>query len=211
MEITKNALKILELFRKELFLKISIREIMKKINSKSYQRVYEAVEDLAKKKVLISEKLGNTNLTSLSLYREAILLLGFLDEKEATKLPNYSKILNIKEISDYLIIVTGSYAKGNPNKKSDMDLVIVVPDKENVVSVQKLVENQTMLFVPSIHLYVFKKKDFIEMLKSKEENYGKEIVKNRVILKNAQMFYELVKEAIENGYKESNSRDTGID
>ena len=201
MEITKNALKILKLFRKELFLKISIREIMKKINSKSYQRVYEAVEDLAKKKVLISEKLGNTNLISLSFYREAILLLGFLDEKEATKLPNYSRILDIKEISDYLIIVTGSYAKGNSNKKSDMDLVIVVPDKENVVSVQKLVENQTMLFVPSIHLYVFKKKDFIEMLKSKEENYGKEIVKNRVIFKNAQMFYELVKEAIENGYK----------
>ena len=201
MEITKNALKILELFRKELFLKISIREIMKKINSKSYQRVYEAVEDLAKKKVLISEKLGNTNLISLSFYREAILLLGFLDEKEATKLPNYSKILDIKEISDYLIVVTGSYAKGNPNKKSDMDLVIIVPDKENIVSVQKLVENQTMLFVPPIHLYVFKKKDFIEMLKSKEENYGKEIVKNRVIFKNAQMFYELVKEAIENGYK----------
>ena len=201
MEITKNALKILKLFRKELFLKISIREIMKKINSKSYQRVYEAVEDLAKKKVLISEKLGNTNLISLSFYREAILLLGFLDEKEATKLPNYYKILDIKEISDYLIIATGSYAKGNSNKKSDMDLVIIVPDKENVVSVQKLVENQTMLFVPSIHLYVFKKKDFIEMLKSKEENYGKEIVKNRVIFKNAQMFYELVKEAIENGYK----------
>ena len=201
MEITKNALKILELFRKELFLKISVREIMKKINSKSYQRVYEAVEDLTKKNVLISEKLGNTNLISLGFYREAILLLGFLDEKEATKLPNYSRILDIKEISDYLIMVTGSYAKGSSNKKSDMDLVIVVPDKENVVSVQKLVENQTMLFVPSIHLYVFKKKDFIEMLKSKEENYGKEIVKNRVILKNAQMFYELVKEAIENGYK----------
>ena len=201
MEITKNALKILELFRKELFLKISIREIMKKINSKSYQRVYEAVEDLAKKKVLISEKLGNINLISLSFYREAILLLGFLDEKEATKLPNYSKILDIKEISDYLIIVTGSYAKGNYNKKSDMDLVIVVPDKENVVSVQKLVENQTMLFVPSIHLYVFKKKDFIEMLKDKKDNYGKEIVKNKIILKNAQMFYELIKEAIESGYK----------
>ena len=201
MEITKNALKILELFRKKLFLKIGIREIMKKINSKSYQRVYEAVEDLAKKKVLISEKLGNTNLISLSFYREAILLLGFLDEKEATKMPNYSKILDIKEISDYLILVAGSYAKGNTNKKSDMDLVIVVPDKENVVSVQKLVENQTMLFVPPIHLYIFKKKDFIEMLKSKEENYGKEIVKSRVIFKNAQMFYELVKEAIENGYK----------
>ena len=81
-----------------------------------------------------------------------------------------------------------------------MDLVIIISEKENVVSAQKLVENMTMLFVPKIHLYVLRKKDFLEMLRSKEENYGKEIVKNKIILKNAQMFYELVKEAIENGY-----------
>src|SRR3989344_3244816 len=156
MEINKNELKILKLFRKELFLKASILEIMKKINSRAYQRVHEAVKWLVKNKI---------------------------------------------EISDCLILVAGSYASGKFNKKSDMDLVVIVPDKENLVAVQKLVENKTMLFVPSVHLYVFRKKDFIEMLNSKEENYGKEIVKNRIMLKNAHIFYELVKEAIENGYK----------
>ncbi|MBI2004010.1 nucleotidyltransferase domain-containing protein [Candidatus Pacearchaeota archaeon] len=201
MEIlAKNELKILKLYKKNIFLKISIREIMRKINSKSYQRVYEAVDKLNKKNILGLEKIGNTNLISLKLSRESILLLSFLDEKEADKIPNYSNIINIKEISDFLIVVTGSYAKGNFNKKSDMDLVIIIPEKENVVSVQKLVENMTMLFVPQIHLYVLRKKDFLEMLRSKEGNYGKEIVKNKIILKNAQMFYELVKEAIENGY-----------
>ena len=199
--MNKNELKIMELFRKELFLKISIRELMNKIESKSYQRVYEAVKELVKKNVLISEKVGNVNLISLNVSRESILLLSFLDEKEATKIINYSKILDIKEISDYLILITGSYAKGNFNKKSDMDLLIIVPDKVVVVSIQKLVENLTMLFVPSVHLYVFRKKDFIEMLKDKKENYGKEIAKNKIILKNAQRFYELVKEAVENGYK----------
>ncbi len=198
--ITKNELKILNLYRKNIFLKISIRKIMKKINSKSYQRVYEAVDKLNKKNILGLEKIGNTNLISLKLSRESILLLSFLDEREADKIPNYSKIINIKEISDCLILITGSYVKGNFNKKSDMDLVIIIPEKENVVSAQKLVENMTMLFVPKIHLYVLRKKDFLEMLRSKEENYGKEIVKNKIILKNAQMFYELVKEAIENGY-----------
>ena len=201
MEINKNELRILELFRKELFLKISIRKIMSRIKSKSYQRVYEAVDKLVKKNVLVLEKIGNTNLISLSLSREAILLLSFLDEKEGNKIPNYSKILDIKEISDYLILVAGGYASGRFNKKSDMDLVVIVPDKEEVVSIQKLVENETMLFVPPIHLYVFRKNDFVEMLNDKKENYGKEIVKNKIILKNAQMFYELVKEAVENGYK----------
>ena len=201
MEINKNELRILGLFRKALFLKVSIRELMNKIESKSYQRVYEAVEELVKKNVLISEKIGNTNLISLNLSREAILLLSFLDEKEGNKIPNYSKILDIKEISDYLILVTGSYASVKFNKKSDIDLVVIVSDKEDVVSIQKLVENKTMLFVPSVHLYVFRKKDFVEMLTDKKENYGKEIVKNKIILKNAQRFYELVKEAIDNGYK----------
>src|SRR3989344_4957905 len=196
MEINKNEVKIVELFRKELFLKASIMELMKKITSKSYQRVYEAVEKLIRKKILLSEKIGNTNLISLNFSRETILLFSFFDEKEGSKIPNYLRILDIKEISDYLILVTGSYVSGKFNKKSDLDLVIIVPDKEDIVAIQKLIENKTMLFVPSIHLYVFRKKDFIEMLKNKEPNYGKEIVKKKIILKNAQIFYELIKEAV---------------
>ena len=80
-------------------------------------------------------------------------------------------------------------------------MVVIIPDKEDVVSIQRLIENKTMLFTPQIHLYVFRKKDFIEMIKDKKGNYGKEIVKNKVILKNARIFYELLKEAVENGYK----------
>lgn len=199
--ITKNELKILNLFRRDLFLKASIRDIMKKINSKSYQRVYEAVGSLKARNVLNLEKIGNTHLISLNMSRETFVILAFLDEQGGNKVPNYSKIIEIKEISDYLILVSGSYAKGNATKKSDLDLVIIVPDKENVVHIQKLVENMTMLFIPEIHLYVFTKRDFIEMLKDKKVNYGKEIAKNNIILKNAQMYYELLKEAIENGYK----------
>ncbi len=201
METSINELKVLNLFVKNLFLKLNIREIMHKINSKSYQRVYEAVKNLVNKNILNSEKVGNVNLISLKLSRETIINLAYLDEQEINKIPNYTKILEIKEITDYLILVTGSYAKGNATKKSDLDLVIIIPNKEDIVSIQKLVENMTILFIPQVHLYVFTKNDFIEMLKDKKENYGKEIVKNKVILKNAQMFYELIKEAVENGYK----------
>src|SRR3989339_454079 len=108
---------------------------------------------------------------------------------------------SIREISDFLILVTGSYANGTYTKKSDLDLVIVIPDKDDVVYIQKLVENITMLYTPSIHLYVFRKKDFVEMLKSKEQTYAKEIVHKKLIIKNARIFYEVLKEAIENGYK----------
>ena len=66
MEINKNELKILKLFRKELFLKASILEIMKKINSRAYQRVHEAVKWLVKKKILISDKQESNALLGLN-------------------------------------------------------------------------------------------------------------------------------------------------
>ncbi|MFH1365374.1 MAG: nucleotidyltransferase domain-containing protein [archaeon] len=199
--LTKNELNILNLFRKDIFFKASIREIMKRIDSKSYQRVYEAIASLEKNHILSSEKIGNTNQICLKMSRNTLLNLSFLDEQENENIPNAQKIIAFKEITDYLIIASGSYAKGHANKKSDLDLVIIIPDKEDVVHIQKLVENLTMLFVPEVHLYVFKKKDFIEMLTEKKENYGKEIFKNHVILKNAQIYYELLTEAIENGFK----------
>ena len=199
--MNKNELKIIDLFRKDIFLKLSINGIMKEIKSKSYQRVYEAVKNLMKKEILNSEKIGNTNLIDLNMSRNTFLNLAFLDEQENNKIPNSQKILELREIAEYLILVTGSYAKGTQNKKSDLDLVIIVPDNTNVVHIQKLVENLTMLFVPEIHLHVFTKKVFIEMLTDKKENYGKEIVKSHILLKNAQRYYEILNEAIENGFK----------
>ena len=39
------------------------------------------------------------------------------------------------------------------------------------------------------------------MLIEKKESYGKEIFKNHIIIKNAQIYYELINEAIEHGFK----------
>jgi len=199
--LTKNQAEILNLFRKNVLLKINILQLTKKLG-KSYQRVYESVKKLEKRNILKIDKLGNTNLTSLLLSRESILYLSLLDEQEAIKanLPNFNKILEIKEISQYLILVTGSYAKAKQTKASDLDLVIVIPNNEKAIEIQKLVENLTLTFYPKVHLYVFNNKDILEMLLERKENYGKEIFKNHTILKNAYIYYEILKEAIKNGF-----------
>ncbi len=201
--INKNQTQILKLFKKSPFLESSIREIAKKLGKKSYQRIYEAVKELEKKKILKSKRVGHSNLASLDLTSQAISFLSFLDEQEALSknIPNYDKIMSMKEISQYLIIITGSYAKNTQTKSSDLDLVIIIPDNQKAVDNQKLVENLTLLFRPKIHLYVFNNKDFLEMLLDKKENYGKEIFKNHIILKNAYIYYEILKEAIENGFR----------
>ena len=40
-----------------------------------------------------------------------------------------------------------------------------------------------------------------EVLLDKEENYGKEIFKNKLLFRNSERYYELIKEAIENGFR----------
>lgn len=201
--LKKNQIEIINLFRKNIFLKCSILQIQKKLKKKSYQRVYEAVKQLEKEKILKLEKVGNTNVVSLSLNPLSIPKISFLDEseKENEKMPNYEKIISLKELSRYLVIITGSYVKGTATKNSDLDVVVIIPDNENPLDIQKLLDNLMFLFHPKIHLYVFKNKDFVEMLLSKEENYGKEIFRNHLIFKNAYIYYEILKEAIENGFK----------
>ena len=200
--LSKAELEIISLFRRNIFLKASIRELYKKLGSKSYQRAYEAVKKLQKEEFLNIDKRGHSNFTSLVINEKSISLLSFLEEQEAfrKKIPHTGKLLAIKETSQFLIIITGSYARGKATKKSDIDLVIVIPDKENPVHLQKLVENLALLWHPPVHLYIFKKKDFLEMLLSKGENYGKEIFKNHIVLKNSRIYYEILKEAIEHGF-----------
>ncbi len=201
--IAKNQIEILNLFRKDIFLKVSILKIKNNLKKGSYQRVYDAVKDLIKQDILKAETVGKSSQTSLILNQKSISRLAFLDEQEAIQknIPNFDKITSIKEISNYLIIIAGSYAKGNAKKTSDLDLVIIIPDDKEILKISKLLENLTLLYLPRIHLYVFNNNSFIEMLLSKEENYGKEIFRNHVILKNAYIYYELLKETMERGFR----------
>ena len=198
MEILKkNEVKILELYRKNLFLKASIRTLMQLTNSKSYQRIHEATNNLLKNNILKKEDLGNTNLITINLERNTILLLSLLEEKDAKKIPNKEILETIK----YLTLITGSYAKKTNTKQSDLDVVVITNNEENIVRTQKLIENQTMLLTPKTHIHVIKKSDFMEMLEEPGQNFGKETVKNKIIIKNAETYYELIKKAVENGYK----------
>ena len=54
--------------------------------------------------------------------------------------------------------------------------------------------------IPPIHLYVFRNREYIEMLSNKEANYGKEIARNNLILAGGQIHLKLISEAMQNGF-----------
>lgn len=200
MKITKTQESILNLFRKNVFLSKTIRELSI-ILKKDYPSVYNSVQELSKSNILKIKRVGNAKICEISLKKESISILSFLDEQEAflKNIKNIDKILDFEEFFGDIIIVAGSYAKNKETKESDIDLVIIT--KEDVFKKQKILENLTLAFSPEIHAISLSYKDFIEMLLSKEQNFGKEAFNNRLIFRNAEVYYLLIKKAIENGFR----------
>ena len=196
----KNQLRILDLFRRNIFTSKTIRGISITIK-KSYPKVYEAVDELEKKKVINVRKVGNAKVCELNLSKDTISIFSFLDEQEAISknIPHMLKIIEFKDFRDDVILVGGSYAKGKQTSKSDVDVLIIT--KTDVLQKQRLIENLTKLFLPKVHPVVVSYKDFIDMLLDKNENYGKEIFRNKLLFKNSERYYDFIKEAIENGFR----------
>ena len=198
--LTKTQIEIINLFRKNLFFKVSILQIQKLLKKKSYQRVYDGVKELVQRKALNSDKFGHSNLITLQLSHESAFILSYLDEEEAFlhNVPSIHRLLDIKELTDDVLMVIGSYAKKKQNKHSDVDMIVITPEK--AFDKQKLIENLTLTLFPPIHPVVFTRKDFIDMLLSTEENLGKEAFRNHLLYRNQKVYYELVKEAIKHGF-----------
>lgn len=205
----KNSHKqVLEIFRKDVFLKKTIREISILLN-KSYPGIYHTIKELHSANMLNLTKIGSSILCSLKLTNEAIAALSYLDYTESFQkdIPNIRKILDFEEFQDDIILVTGSYTKNKQTEDSDIDLVIIT--KENPYNKQKFLENSTSLFLPKMHVIVFAYSDFLLMLTEKDPNFGKEAFNSRFIYKNAERYYGLIKKAVNNGLRAETLPDEG--
>ena len=54
--------------------------------------------------------------------------------------------------------------------------------------------------IPKIHLYVFRKSEFLAMLLERKANYGKEVARNNMILTGGQGYFRIIGEAMRNGF-----------
>ncbi|MBU2637599.1 MAG: nucleotidyltransferase domain-containing protein [Nanoarchaeota archaeon] len=197
--------RILEVFRMRLFSWLSISEINKALKKGTYKSTYFSVLNLRKQGILLAEKRGNTvfcsiNLGSMQAIRSLSIVEGGLAEK--ARIPNMGEICSAIKIKYYTLIITGSYAKGSQKPGSDMDLVVITGNNEDTKGVLNTMINKSRTMVPEVHPYVFKEKEFMQMLLDNEPNYGKETYKNRLIFFGAEQFYLIIKEASKHGFND---------
>ncbi|MGM5485304.1 MAG: nucleotidyltransferase domain-containing protein [Nanobdellota archaeon] len=165
--------------------RFTIKELSR-IRNINYKSAYEAIEKLGE--VIEKEKIGNTNQCRFNnKFNKDVFLAEESRLDELLKIKGFKTIRNelMKAKFPFIAVIFGSYARGDFDKHSDIDLLLISehPDEiENFVSWAPL----------NLHLTSITYDEFIEMFSRKSFNVVNETVKNHIILHNTQEYYRLI-------------------
>jgi len=202
--ISKEDLKILGIFRKNLSKEYSVKDILNLLKKNSYSWVFNSVKKLEKLNLIKSEEKAGIKMYSINLDNSLVFsYFSIFDYENLSNVPlkNIFNLISDCPVKYFSLIVGGSYAKGKNVKGSDLDVVIIVENKSDVKKVFSILNNDALLMRPKVDLHVFSKKEFLEMLLDKEENLGKQFFESDLVLFGSEGYYLIIKEAMENGFR----------
>ncbi len=170
----------------------TIRQISLKRNI-NYKSAYYAVMKLKNEGIVDIKFLGNSSIVRFNFnFNESVFIVENWRKKDFLKNKNFLVLYKrIKEIENpfFISIVFGSFANKTSTRGSDVDICTI--SNENLEELETIF-NTTPL---NIHHVKFTSDEFLKMLKTNEFNVSKEIVKNKIILKGVEEFYELINHA----------------
>ena len=188
-KLSGNELKILSSFFPE-GIEITLKKIQERTKL-SYEPVHRIIRQLVDKKLLLEKKFGKTLVYSLDSTKEKIKIAFILyaNEKKEKFEEDYGKVyralLKVNEEDIDFLAVFGSYAKGNPTKNSDVDVLCVSSNKNKVEGKLKGLRYETNLeFTP----VVMSKTEFAK-IKKENEQFWEDLVEYGIIFKGYELFY----------------------
>lgn len=195
---------ILNLYSNNLLATFSINEIARKLE-RPYATVYETVQRLFKKEILKKEQKGKSLLCHLNLHSDQARILlsaSSISLKEKFKEENPVLAVSLNELTTKLqrklkhnlisLVLFGSLATGKATKRSDVDLLVIVPNKKTADDIiHRECSSLEMRYGRAVNPVIVTPESFVNMIKSKEENVGKETIKGRIIFIGFEKFWEL--------------------
>lgn len=198
----KRTHRILAIFAKQPWKRFTFKEVKLLSGSTSESYVYNTLKDFVKQGILTQEHAGNVLLYSIHNTRKAVTYLSAAEEYRAWNmkhipLKDMEALMSEIPARTYTFIITGSYADNTQKKSSDIDVVIIAEEPRRIYAE---LSHSCELSIPPVHLYVFTEQEFSQMLLDKKANYGKEVARNSLILRGAETYFEILLEAVQNGF-----------
>jgi predicted nucleotidyltransferase len=205
MFIPAGRKKILEVFLKDPFKEIHLRELSR-LSKSSLANVDSSMRLFVKNDMFKRNEMSHSTFFKPNLENEEtvkVFELLELDRRKAfyAKNKNIARLLkkytdSIIELSNkriQLVMLFGSVARGEWTKGSDIDILAVVSDKENdIIDILNKAKTEVSPLL-EIRPITTTTKKFIDGYKAKTEFYDN-LWKDRVVLYNEFLFWQLIRE-----------------
>lgn len=205
MMLTPKQIRIFEAFLRMPFKEWTYKEIKEYSKEKSNSIIQKAIVKFLDEKLIIKREVGNVFLYSVNLENSNVFAyFDILIKEKLSQIVQKSLDVVREELSgiEFLsIVVFGSYAEGKQKEKSDLDIAIFVNSAEDKKSCELAMKSAELKSVLQIDAHVITKDEMLQMLKDKHENLGKQIARKHLAVHNATIFYSIILEGINNGFK----------
>lgn len=204
--LTDKQLDIFAVFAKYPFKEWTRQEIKSLAKEKSNNALSLAFSQFKEEDLLIEKKVGKSSLYALNSENDLMYYyIALSNEKRMKKIVKLSINYVIEEVRKitpfFSIVVFGSYSIQEEKKDSDLDVAIFIENKDYVKDITRILHDAKLKSVLALDAHVITRADMIEMLVNDEENLGKQIAKKHLAVHNHQLFYNLLKEGMKNGFK----------
>jgi len=158
---------------------------------------------LAKQHYIIAEKKPPVTYCKLSLkgnssllaYIEAIRTSRFFTNNRDLEIV-VNNLLSKIASPFFTIIIFGSHAKGTATKKSDIDILFVIPNRTMEKEISSAVGSIEHISPICIHETTLTNQEFTDLLKQKTANIAWEAVDNRIVPYGAEALFKMLEPAL---------------
>jgi len=194
MYFTKTEIAVLKLFASKITESFTIRELAKK-TGQNYSIVYSAVQNLHKNNFLVKDKHKNFSL-NIANYEDLSYIEHLRAEEFLAKHKDIGLFIDetIKKLEAgfFSLILFGSYAEGKQNKKSDVDILLIIENPNDTEKIERHIQNLSEKY-GNFHCNVIGKESVKEMIAQKDKlNVINETLNKHIIFFGAEDYYRLI-------------------
>ena len=200
--LSKTSIEILSFLNSKIRESFTVRQISEGIG-KDYKITYTMTMRLADQKYINAEKkppvtycrLNLKGNTSLLTYIEGIRASRFFQKHKDIELLINDLTSKINS-PFFTIILFGSYVKQTASAKSDLDIIIIIPERSFEREIEVAVGSIQHVSPIGIHETILTNSEFMELLKQKKPNVAWEAIDNRIVPYGAETLLRMLEEML---------------